>query len=447
MKSFICFIGFILSIVFSFSQNKFYASDIVQAKIDSARYMSAITYIEGVEKVDIDTAWSLYPQKAFCYYKIGKHKEAQACLKIVEREDYQNDLSEILSIFYLSTKPKEMQETIDRLEYLLDEGEKEFFNKITILSTTDLKKVANCINGYIAFLDEDDDKTKYNLMGAYVDFRAKESMSAYNKLSTFIDQEPTALSSFLMGIVKREQKEYFSSISYFNQAENLGDNSGDLYFNRAISKGFEKDYFGAIDDLNSALERNAKSEYYYVRGICFNHIFEYKHALDDLNIAIDMCDTIAEYFNHRGIVFTNLEMFADALFEFQTAIKMNPDLEFINNNIGLAYEHIGNINKAVEHYKVSIKKEPYYSDSYFNLGRLYYEIGKYKTAIKYLKEAYLLNANFGDITHILGLCYAKTDDIETACYYLQISIEAGCKPAINSQSEFCQKEAVEEEEE
>ena len=65
-------------------------------------------------------------------------------------------------------------------------------------------------------------------------------------------------------------------------------------------------------------------------------------------------------------------------------------------------------------------------------------------AIKYLKEAYLLNPNFGDITHVLGLCYLKIDEKETACNYFQISIDAGCESALNSQKEYC-PDAVSEE--
>jgi tetratricopeptide (TPR) repeat protein len=166
-------------------------------------------------------------------------------------------------------------------------------------------------------------------------------------------------------------------------------------------------------------------------------------ALFDLNTAIEMCDTIGEYYNQRGIVYSNMEKHADALFDFQTAIKMSPNLEYIHNNIGLAYEHNGFKDKAIEHYKLSIRKEPYQSDSYYNLGRLNYENRNYKTAIRYLKEAYHLNPNFGDITHILGLCYLKIDEKETACNYFQISIDAGCESALNSQKEYCSEQVSE----
>ena len=71
MKKTLCLVIFLLSFVIGFSQNRFYAIDVVQAKIDSNNYMSAISYIESLEKIDIDTAWSLFPQKAYCYYKNG----------------------------------------------------------------------------------------------------------------------------------------------------------------------------------------------------------------------------------------------------------------------------------------------------------------------------------------------------------------------------------------
>lgn len=444
MKKILCFIVFTLSFILSNAQNRFFANDIVQAKIDSNNYMSAISYIESLEKIDIDTAWSLFPKKAYCYYKVGLHKEAKSCLGVVEEEGVESNLSEILSSYYMIEQVEKKEEAMERIVSLFENGEKEFFNTIAILNKRDLSELAKFVENYIVGLDEEEDKTMYDMISAYFYFQAKENTNAYNKLVNFIDKEPTALSSFLMGIIKSEQSEYLSSISYFYQAEDLGEKSAELYARRGKAKGFEKDYFGAIEDFNIALRKDIKAEYYFLRGVCFNYVLQYEDALFDLNTAIEMCDTIGEYYNQRGIVYTNLERHADALFDFQTAIKINPKLEYIHNNIGLAYEHNGFRDKAMEHYKLSIRKEPYQSDSYYNLGRLYFENRKYKTAIKYLKEAYLLNPNFGDITHVLGLCYLKIDEKETACNYFQISINAGCESALNSQKEYC-PDAVSEE--
>ena len=52
MRKFLCLVVFTLSFIVSFSQNRFYAKDIVQSKIDSAHYMSAVSYIESLEKID-----------------------------------------------------------------------------------------------------------------------------------------------------------------------------------------------------------------------------------------------------------------------------------------------------------------------------------------------------------------------------------------------------------
>ena len=444
MKKIPCLIVFALSFILLNAQNRFYADDVVQAKIDSAHYMSAISYIESLEKVDIDTAWSLFPKKAYCYYKVGLDKEAKACLEVVENEGVETNLSEILASYYMIDKAEKKEETMERVVSLIESGEKEFFDLIELLGKKNLKKFAEFVENYIGGLDEEEDKTMYNMIAAYFYFQAKENTNAYNKFASFIDKEPTAFSSFLMGIIKSEQSEYLSSISYFYQAEDLGLKTADLYMRRGKAKGFEKDYLGAIEDLNIALKKDIKAEYYFLRGVCFNYVLQYDNALFDLNTAIEMCDTVSEYYNQRGIVYSNMEKYPDALFDFQTAIKMNPNAEFIHNNIGLAYEKNGFRDKAIEHYNISIRKHPYQSDSYYNLGRLYFENKRYKTAIRYLKEAYNLNPNFGDITHILGLCYVKIEDIETACNYFQIAIDAGCKSALNSQIEYCPKNIFEE---
>lgn len=438
MKSFLCFLSILLLNMVVFSQNILYSEDIVQSKIDSANYLSAISYIESMEKIDIDTALSLYPKKAYCYYKINKHNEAKACLNTIESEGLENDLTELLSLFYLLDKKEEAEDLMDRLSIFVESKEEAFFNQISLFNKKDLVKFANTIDTYISTFEEEEEKYIYYMISSYFYFQANEKGNAYNKLSNFIDKEPTALSSYLMGLIKSEQHEFISSVSYFNQAEDLGYNTADLFKNRGKAKGFEKDYFGAIEDLNIALRKGNEPEYYFLRGVCYNYVMQYNDALADLNTAVEMCDTIAAYYNYRGIVYINLEKYADALFEFQTALKMNPDAEFIHNNIGLAYEKNGFLEKAIEHYKISIRKEPYYSDSYFNLGRINYEKGRFKAAIKYLEEAYLLNPNFGDITHILGLCYIALNNKEKACSYLQISIDAGCEPAVSSQAEHCQ---------
>lgn len=439
MRCLICFLICCCLSVISSAQKVFYSEDIVQSKMDSAKFSDAIFYIESLEKVDLDSALALYPKKAFCYYYIGKHTEAKKCLSIIENEILETDKTELLKLFYMIDDKNNAEDVCDELSILLDKGEDDFFELITIINKKDLKKFASYIDIFTSSLEEEDRGIFYKIASFFY-FKADDRTNAYNKLSAFIDKEPTALSSYLMGLIKSEQHEYLSAVSYFNQAEDLGLKSADLFKERAKAKGFEKDFFSAIEDLNIALQKDVKAEYYFLRGVCLNYVLQYNDALYDLNTAIEMCDTIADYYNYRGIVYINLEKYADALFEFQTALKMNPNADFIHNNIGLAYEKNGFLNKAIEHYKISIRKVPYYSDSYFNLGRINYEQGKYRAAVRYLEEAYILNPNFGDITHILGLCYVALKDKEKACSYLQIAIDAGCEPAVSSQSEHCKSD-------
>ena len=126
MKKILCFIVFTLSFILSNAQNRFFANDIVQAKIDSNNYMSAISYIESLEKIDIDTAWSLFPKKAYCYYKVGLHKEAKSCLGVVEEEGVETSLSEILTSYYMIEQVEKKEEAMERIVSLFENGEKEF---------------------------------------------------------------------------------------------------------------------------------------------------------------------------------------------------------------------------------------------------------------------------------------------------------------------------------
>lgn len=439
MKKFLAYICILCSGLVAFSQQLVYSEDIVQAKMDSANYAAAIAYIDNLAKTDIDSALNLYPKKVFCYYFLGKNNEAKECLRVIEEEGLENDKTELLFAFYLS-ESKNKEDMIDKLLLLFNKGEDVFFNLLPTLSKKDLIKLAEAVDKYIFNLEEED-ALEFNHIAALIYHQAEDKVNTYNKLSAFIDKKPTAFTSNLMGLIKCEQREFLSAVSYFNQAEDLGYNTADLFKDRAKAKGYEKDFFGAIEDLNIAIDMDKnKSEYYFLRGVCLNFVRQYYDALFDLNTAIKMCDTIAEYYNQRGIVYTNLDKPTDALFEFSMAMKLNSKSEFIHNNIGLAYESNGMMDKAIEHYKISIKKYPYYSDSYFNLGRISYENKRYKEAIKYLDEAFILNPGFGDIAHILGLCYVQLGNIEKACSYFQIAIDTGCRSAVDTQIEFCRKQ-------
>ena len=98
----------------------------------------------------------------------------------------------------------------------------------------------------------------------------------------------TAEEYFDIAYDKAENGDYYGAIADLNKAIELDPNDAKAYYNRGLSKGNLKDYYGAISDFNKSIELDPRSIAYYNRGWLKHKLKDYYGAIADYNKAIEL---------------------------------------------------------------------------------------------------------------------------------------------------------------
>lgn len=444
MRTLLLFLSVALCTLTTYSQG-ISLTEQVGKYIKEGKYKQAADFITETQAINPDSAEVLLSTKAYCEYKLKKHKEARGLLAYIEDNDISDSVSDVLNLYYACFDGNS-EELAEQCRELMEANPQLFYRQLKILGKNDLLLIAQNIREYTD-TQEQEDIPDYKTALAIICFVAEDYKECYNQLSTAVENYPLGISYYIMGRLKARQQEYISATAYYNNAEAIGYKPLSLYKDRSIAKGFNNDFKGAIEDLDICIEHSNSDELYCLRAICYIRLLQYDKALSDLNTAISINDTIAQYYNQRGIIFTNTGNYAEAVMNFQTALKYDANLNYIHNNLAIALEKAGFKEQAVEHYKINLKRHPDYADSYFNLGRIAYSEGNYKQAVKLLSKANDLNPKFSDTQYILGLAYMKSGKREQGCFYLNMAVENGNSSAPEAIETYCNSVPEEQNEE
>ena len=87
---------------------------------------------------------------------------------------------------------------------------------------------------------------------------------------------------FDRALEKGKNGDYYGAISDFTKAIDINPNDSEAYFNRGWNKAKLKDYYGAISDYTKAIEINPKDDdAYYNRGNAKTALKDYYGAISD----------------------------------------------------------------------------------------------------------------------------------------------------------------------
>lgn len=95
---------------------------------------------------------------------------------------------------------------------------------------------------------------------------------------------------------------------------------------RAVNKRKEKNYQGAIYDLNKAINLNPQyAEAYYLRGISYSNAGNPQKALPDVNQALKINPNHGEAYGLRAYLYSREKNYQAAVRDYTQAIKINPN--------------------------------------------------------------------------------------------------------------------------
>ncbi len=162
----------------------------------------------------------------------------------------------------------------------------------------------------------------------------------------------------------------------------------------------KKDYDGAIEILNDALEKFSASQedsdaalIYYYRGLAYYWKQNYDHAIADFNHSSKLKADLYESLLVRGYAYFFKWDWAHALESLNQATKLRPNdaaLYFVRANV---HDRIGNYDFSLADYSRSIELGWNDWNSYLSRGRVYARINNYDLALRDFNKVIQLNPN------------------------------------------------------
>jgi tetratricopeptide (TPR) repeat protein len=214
----------------------------------------------------------------------------------------------------------------------------------------------------------------------------KDSMILF---SDVIEKNPDAgLAYNNRGNLRVDLKDFKGAMEDFNKAIEL--KYFDAYNNRGILRNRMGDYKNALEDFNQADQsiRGNKEKIFYNRGIARLNIGDFKGAEEDFSGAIRINPRFANAWSNRGLVRNDkLSDIEGAIRDFDEAIRLDPDDPDVYYNRGNARLRSGMTDEALADYDRTIERAPQFAAAYLYRGAAFLQSGNRDAACRSWKNA------------------------------------------------------------
>jgi tetratricopeptide (TPR) repeat protein len=167
----------------------------------------------------------------------------------------------------------------------------------------------------------------------------------------------SALSILCLSIITWTQVGYWqNSFTLYDHTLKVTDDNWLIYNNRGNAYAGLGNYRQAIEDYSMAIEiRPGYADAYNNRGNAYNVLGNYRQAIEDLNRAIEIKPILSEAYNNRGGAYIGLGNHRQAIEDCGRAIEIKPGYAEAYINRSIAYARLGNNNLAVNDLKTAAK--------------------------------------------------------------------------------------------
>lgn len=384
------------------------------------------------------------------YYRVEEYDKALSVCKKLYNEGEGSTLVNLIYMCLLSRQSGNNDSVIYQIgeQTIEDSFDKNILYSMQMLSKQDVNKVINSLTNHkkeLALRKEDPEKSINSLL-TLLYYYNNRYMDAYTSSMEILSEANDPVIYYILGYLKQRQQEYSSAISFYTSAIRGGYNHYDAYLNRAICKGWEKEYLASNQDLDTCLAIDSNYYIFYLKGVNYSHLYQYQDAVLQFDYALTLNDTFTLAYNYRGVVSTNLQQYEFAVLDFKHAIDLDYKTPFAHNNLGMAYEQLGRIEEAIKEFEISTKIEKDFEGGWYNLGRMCTQLGQTYKAIKCLKRCVVLAPEIPDVYYLLGVNYERKENKKKACEYYNIALSLNHTKAQDKIDNYCNKEEEKEKE-
>lgn len=198
------------------------------------------------------------------------------------------------------------------------------------------------------------------------------TIEKYNKEK--IIPSPLGISNIELNLTSDLANFYFSAIKRTTDSITKNNSNADIYFTRAMEFTSVKDYIGALEDLNKAIDIRPD----FTLAIFARANVEFKLlSKTETNEPVQANENILLGGDLKNIDVNKLKFTVDMILsDYDKVIEINPDFSFAYYNKANILCIKKDFTAAISNFTKSIEIDPEFAEAYFNRGLTYLYIGE-----------------------------------------------------------------------
>jgi len=217
------------------------------------------------------------------------------------------------------------------------------------------------------------------------------------------------------GKEKFEKKDYSGAIEDYNKAIELNSKDASLYQKRGKAKSELKDFQGSIEDFSSAIDIDPEWwGYYSGRGDAKKELKDFQGALEDYNKVVNLGRITAVTYHKRGLIKMELKDFQGAIEDFSSAIEIDPEWVINYYYRAVSKAHINDYSGAEEDYTTTLTTYPDNDGILKERGDVRVKLKKFELAVKDYRAVININPNNKWAYYKCGEAKSKLEDYQGA---------------------------------
>lgn len=271
----------------------------------------------------------------------------------------------------------------------------------------------------------------------YLHFKQKKLSFLPNAAQWYTAVIVVAIALFA-GVTYGRNRVWKDTVSLFSDVIAKDPDAGLAYNNRGNIRMDQKNFRGAMEDYNKAIELKYQDAYNN-RGILRNKLGDYRKAIEDFDKAVlhNKLDRAKVYYN-RGIAKLKLGDFKGAEEDFDNSIRIDSRYSSAYVNRGLVrYEKLSDFKGAISDFDLAISISPSEPDAYYNRGNVKMRSGDFANAMSDYDRALQLAPDFAAAYFNKGVAAIKLKNIEGACLNWRKASDLGAKAATELVKAYC----------
>jgi tetratricopeptide (TPR) repeat protein len=235
----------------------------------------------------------------------------------------------------------------------------------------------------------------------------KNSLTLFNDV---LEKYPSEKSPYVgviynnRGNFKKEHKDYSGAMDDYNKAIELFPGDALAYNNRGTARiEWKKDYAGAMADYNKSIEiRPDLALAFYNRGNLKKEHGDIENAIADYSRAVEIIPEYVDAYVNRGNAKKVLRDYYGAVSDYNKAIELNPKYPPAFFNRALLKAEQNNYEGALADYNSILEMDPYNFRAYYERGNIKIAQKDYEGAIGEFSRAIALNPDYAYAYHNRG---------------------------------------------